>query len=72
MSFYIVAPRPEPSAGDEVAQCRAKWDNPSHHSVAVLDLVHCRVQLALWADRAQLCYIQLTLNQNQQISAASY
>ena len=54
--FAITAP----SAGDEAAQLREEWDNPSPYPVAVLGLVHPRGQLALWAARAR-CWLMFDL-----------
>lgn len=52
MSFlYSGAPSTD-SAQDEVTQRRAEQDSPSLHPVAVLDLVHSRVRLALLIARA--------------------
>ena len=49
-----MAPKKAPSVGGEAAQHRAEGDNPSHHPVAGLGLVHPRVQLALWTDKAHI------------------
>lgn len=51
-----------PSAGGEAAQHRAEWDNPLPSLLAVLGLVHHRVQLVLWA--ALLVQVQLAVSQN--------
>jgi len=48
---YIVAPRTAPSVGGEAARGRAVWDSPSPHLLAVVGLVHPRVQLALGLQR---------------------
>ena len=57
---YLVAPKPAPSALDEVAQHRAEQDSLFPCPLTVLGLMHPLVWLALWDTRAH-CWLRFIL-----------
>ena len=61
-------PKPAPRAQGEATQHREEWDNTFPYPVAVLGLMHPRVQLALWAAKGTLLtQVQLAANHNPQL-----